>query len=582
MAQPSAWLTNFLAQLESPGGATRQPTTQEIAASIIRRSNKYRYDLRQVGGGLGSAQLTSSSKKPGEKGPSTIQRVMDVLSRPLYGIAEGLKQDVKHGGLIDSPHFFGLGDESGEFEAVAKGMALGVAGKRKTTSRDVYKAAGLGEGKGVGGFLRNLGTDIVIDPLNLIPIGWGKHAAKAADDLGEAILKEGTATERVERALGAKNSPEYVMGRTSSRRSVPGSLRATPARRPAAVNEELSGVPDLWRETVDTATTSPRNVIRRTNSSRSIPGTPRAISDARPVVNRGGDAAVSGVPDLWKNLLGDIAPAVPKQVSIPKAVEKIIPAPVAKAAAVAPNPVPAAVAQTSGKIPFKLDVNKIATIEVARALGSRGKALEDFQRGKQLIDSGGTVKLHALNGAEMGNFDAAKIQDYLRTGKVDAPKESEVIDYATATPEEIATFEGHLFSEKSAPENYYFKTVDESGQEQLISLAEVRKRIMATKKAKKLKDVLPDEAVAPVVSATPEPASVIDEPIEEFSVADAEDIIDAAGEGSQTAVNAMEAAVEAVATPRTRQIIDEAGGRAVAKVAERYVGFVRLATLSKG
>jgi hypothetical protein len=572
MAQPSAWLTNFLATLEAPGGSTRQPTTQEIAASIIRRSNKYSYNTRQIGGGLGNAQLLAagSGKKPGEKGPSTVQRVMDVLSRPLYGTMEALKQDAAHGGLIDKPHLFGWGDEDGEAGDIAKGIWQGVSGKRKTTSKDVYKQLGLGEGKGVGGFVRNLATDVLLDPLNIIPVGWigkGKAAKEAADELASTVVKEGTATERVEKALAAKNSPEYVLGQTSRNKSVP-NLRATPARRPSNTDEELTGVPDLWRETINPSPTAPSSVLRATNSSRQIPGAARAIPEAAPVINRGGAAAVSGVPDLWKSLLGDNIPAVPQQVKIPEVVKKTV-TPKTKAAAVVTTPVPTAAA---AKIPFKLDVNKIATIEVARALGSRGKALEDYQRGKQLIDSGGSIKLHALNGAEMGDFNAAKIQDYLRTGKVDAPKESEVIDYATATPDEIATYEGHLFSEKSAPQNYYIKTVDEQGQEQLISLTEVRKRIIATKKSKKLKDTLPDEAVAP------QPVSVLDTPVEDFKIADAEDIIEAAGEGSETAINAMQQAVEAVTTPRTRNLISEEGGRAVAKIAERYVGLVKAAT----
>lgn len=576
---PSAWLNNFMASLDVPNGPQRQPTTQEIAVDIIRKSNRNRYKLDAVGGNLGGAGLTSASaakgkNAPGKKGPSTIQKVMDVLSRPLYAGMEAIKQDVKHGGLIDPWHAGPIGDKEGEFGSITKGLGKGLAGKRKTTSADVYAEAGYSN-EGKGAFARNFGTDVLLDPINLIPFGAIYKGVKAARGGKEAL----TAAERVEEALTPARSRVV---KTDNPAYKPQARRApdidSPSRTFAPPFDPATATP-LNRGLA--LTENPlRKAVRETGPSKItkgfLPGGANKVKITRPIA--AADESIDKLPSLWRNLIGDAPVALPKAVKPTKtkaALAKVVKEELPKTAPKVPE-VPTGVK-------FKLDQGKVAAIELARAVGKKlpkGNTAKEYEAARKLIDSEGTVTLYHLSGKEGGQFSASKLHDYLTTGKVDAPKSlKDVPDYATAIPEDIAKYEAHLFSEKGAPKNFYIKNIDENGNETLRSLATVRKEMLTTIKKNGIPKVA-KEARTPVGTA-PVAAAVDDLPdIADFVLADAEDIVKAATEGSPKAEEALHAAIESQHV-RTTQVIDEAGGKAIADTAVETVKGIEAGTWTR-
>lgn len=121
------------------------------------------------------AEIKMMGEKPNKDGPGLLDRVMDVLSRGNYMVANAVKTDIKNGGLIDNP--FGDGRNAERLD-VLKGAWKGVSGKEKTTFQEVIGDLGweptTGIGK-VGKFTLGLGLDIALDPTTYLGIGAAKH-----------------------------------------------------------------------------------------------------------------------------------------------------------------------------------------------------------------------------------------------------------------------------------------------------------------------------------------------------------------------------------------------------------------------
>lgn len=582
----SAWLNQFLAEIQRGQTGSRQQSTQEIAADIIRRSNRHKFDLPTARNSMSSSAKGSG----GGKGPSNFQRVIDVLSRPLYGVAEGLKRDIQHGGLIDMP---GPQNRDAEFD-IFKGIGSGLAGKSKTTSKDVFEAAGLGEGKGVGGFMRNLGADIVLDPLTWVPGGVlvnlgrkGVSTLRRTKEVEEVIhrSKPGTATERVERAFNAK-----------PKTSIPDEMLA-----PVRLKEPKAGtkrIPDQAAK-------------RGMPSSRGLP---------------------EGIPKFKYELPASRAVARNTPVETPT-----VPAKVAEQLAdVIPTPTrkfdPDALGTPPRSIPVKkkrpLDVSKAAAIETARAITQKKapKIGDEIKYGEDAASKGGKVKLFNNKGIEIGVASAKLLREYLETGKYSYPKNQKDIpdfDVTTGKPVDPKSAEdfnnNYLFTEsgsvkkgiKGPEEKFFVKTLNDAGEPVLFSVKQVRDRVAAWEKANKGKKVKDDDIVPAdttawrsaakdagltkkeidtVLKTTDDdealrllrefankpiklpkaPAVEVAVKAEDTVVADAEDIIEAAAEGSETAAKAMAEAVDKQ-RPRTVNTIDAEGGEAVAKTAASVV-----------
>ena len=130
------------------------------------------------------------------KGPSVVNRVLDVLSRPLYGVLTPVKKELEENRNKDPK------------EALLSSLDLlspvthldeiwqGLSGKEKTTGKDLFKAAGVDDDipkpiQAGAGFA----IDMLADPLNAIPgLGFAK-VGKGAKTSTEALktVEEGTA-----------------------------------------------------------------------------------------------------------------------------------------------------------------------------------------------------------------------------------------------------------------------------------------------------------------------------------------------------------------------------------------------------
>lgn len=112
------------------------------------------------------------------RGPSPINRLIDVLSRPLYGVLNPIKEGLE--GDIDNPL------------DVLSAIGRGVAGKDKTIGSDVLEAANVKNpvARGVLGF----GLDVAADPLTYLGVGLAKNLGKGAIRSVEALgaVEKGT------------------------------------------------------------------------------------------------------------------------------------------------------------------------------------------------------------------------------------------------------------------------------------------------------------------------------------------------------------------------------------------------------
>lgn len=163
----------------------RKPSDYEIALQIMQNT-RGKTDFSGVWSPALAGNVTKP--KPKDDGQSTFGRIVDIVSRPLYGTANVLKSQLGHAaeGDIDVKDMLGL---SGAGVALNIGdFARGFSGKDKTTTRDITKEI---ESKGVnvpdaiqkgpGGFAFNLAGDIALDPLSFVPIGGtAKLATKGA------------------------------------------------------------------------------------------------------------------------------------------------------------------------------------------------------------------------------------------------------------------------------------------------------------------------------------------------------------------------------------------------------------------
>lgn len=171
MAKPSKNSVTLLAELLSSmsAGAPSGNTRADIATQLLR---DYRVTPPK------SPESSSSA------GPSVIERIFDVLSRPNYAIAETVDRITDD--LADVPGKEGLG-------YVLEGFWKGLAGEEKTTFTKLWTEAqkkSEGEATIMGSVVPGLFLDIFTDPTTYIGAGLlGKagRAPKIAEEVGEAM-----------------------------------------------------------------------------------------------------------------------------------------------------------------------------------------------------------------------------------------------------------------------------------------------------------------------------------------------------------------------------------------------------------
>lgn len=155
------------------------PENNELARSIAHNLAKARGVQEDPGGGgiLGA-------------GMGLLGRTFDVLSRPLYGVAEGVKSTI-------------------EGENALEGVWQGISGQEKTTFSDVLESAGVENDfiRGVGGFA----LDIALDPTTYIGGGIIKGVA------GEAVA---TQVGKSAAKIIARDAERTLVGKTAIREAI--------------------------------------------------------------------------------------------------------------------------------------------------------------------------------------------------------------------------------------------------------------------------------------------------------------------------------------------------------------------------
>lgn len=183
MADPE--LTRVLAELVRKNATTRMPDVNQVTGL----SNAI-----LAGSGL---QKPYSSTDPGNqtdiRGPSFVNRVLDIFSRPLYGVLNSVKGNIKRN--KDKPLPEQLLGAARTLSPITNPEMMGdlwqgLSGKEKTTGRDLVK---LGEEEigyelpGAARAMFGLGIDIAADPLTWTGIGLSSKLGRAAKTSTEGL-----------------------------------------------------------------------------------------------------------------------------------------------------------------------------------------------------------------------------------------------------------------------------------------------------------------------------------------------------------------------------------------------------------
>jgi hypothetical protein len=138
------------------------------------------------------------------RGPSPIMRVLDLLSRPLYAVANPIKT------TLEAPHVQDLLQGRASFAETLErhpdqyiqsftDIGRGLTGKDKTTGSDILEAAGMesGAGRGVAGF----GLDVALDPLTYLGVGLASKLGQGTKQSVAALRGVEEGTEQASREL---------------------------------------------------------------------------------------------------------------------------------------------------------------------------------------------------------------------------------------------------------------------------------------------------------------------------------------------------------------------------------------------
>lgn len=238
------------------GGEYRIPDSGDPDWDSERVKADYlNFQLKHQGRSVEQIAETMANQEPGgwrgvvhdaldNPGGGALIRGLDIISRPLYALAEGFNRGVEHG----IPTSF---DESiSHAEAVGSGLREGITGREKTSFGDALKENEILTGKpaAVAGF----GLDVALDPTSYVTFGTSTLARNAAREGAEQ-----TARQTVEQMIRA------------------GTVRGNPLSRSRAFKRELrtelaaAGLPRR----------NPRAVIADINSSAGPHSIERAMRD---------------------------------------------------------------------------------------------------------------------------------------------------------------------------------------------------------------------------------------------------------------------------------------------------------------
>ncbi len=186
-------LTNILANLVRANRMTRQPSFKQVtglSSAILSGVGPQKpYQAQELKG------------SPDPRGPSFVNRVLDIMSRPLYAVDNALKGSLQRtqgkdagGALLESARMLSPITNPDMLNDLWQGLS----GKAKTTGKDIIAEGERQTGKempGVPKAILGLGLDIGLDPLTYTGgLGLASKVGKGARVSTEALktVEEGT------------------------------------------------------------------------------------------------------------------------------------------------------------------------------------------------------------------------------------------------------------------------------------------------------------------------------------------------------------------------------------------------------
>jgi hypothetical protein len=247
------------------------PNLNELLAEIVRTQATRRQPNFQQVSGLSQAILSGAGlQKPYEstnqlnqadpRGPSVVNRVLDIMSRPLYGAMNAIKGNLERTrgktveeGFLESAKMFAPITQPEIF----KDIWAGVSGKEKTTGKDILSLGEDISGKelpGVAKAAAGFGLDVVADPLTYVGgLGLaskvGKGARTSTEALGAIEKGTGEAAQSLTEQISRQASKQAVdLAEEVPVQGLPAPLKGTPPRTFAAgpgLNKEVSNLTNL-------------------------------------------------------------------------------------------------------------------------------------------------------------------------------------------------------------------------------------------------------------------------------------------------------------------------------------------------
>jgi hypothetical protein len=191
MADPE--LTRILSELVKANATRRLPNAQQVSGLS-----------QAILASAGAPNPYKSDEQFAEdpRGPSIVNRVLDVMSRPLYTVLNPVNEAFEAAKeSAPKQNLFDYASATGSELLDPRNYWAGLSGKEKTTGRDILDTTGLSEHlPGPAKFAAGLGIDILADPLTYVGgVGLlpklGKGAKTGIDALREVETAGGRAAQ---------------------------------------------------------------------------------------------------------------------------------------------------------------------------------------------------------------------------------------------------------------------------------------------------------------------------------------------------------------------------------------------------
>lgn len=239
---------------------------------------------------------------PKKKGPSTLNRIFDVLSRPQYASAEAVRRAT------------GKGKGS-----ILGGIGAGLTGKKKTSYATVLKEHNV---KGPVGAIAGFAGDVLLDPTTYVPGGAiVKGASKAAKATGKGVAASGavkalTATEGGAAVVKSAKTFKDELGKTfRTGQGLPDDIHAVKLKHGGISGQEYKARLHEVRDVFRGITSKERKQISRALHEGSYPQLPEHLQQAAEYARKHlAGKTTSKEKILWGNKDEDVAHVIARKM----------------------------------------------------------------------------------------------------------------------------------------------------------------------------------------------------------------------------------------------------------------------------